>query len=497
MGDDDRIGLHTSDGGVAALHGRRTSLPVYVAPSQGAEVNTVRPPLVPTACWRIDDPRFEFDSSFVKPVSAPEFTNLASLVADLGDPVLTLFGHADPVGDDAYNKTLSGRRATAIYGVLTRDVDLWEKLYKEPFGGDTWGPKHVQTMLGPAGHDPGGITTFATARSVAATKSFQAEQGLPQTGVADSATRKKLYLAYMDAICTDASGAPFVLAKESFLGKGQDPTGKGDYQGCGELNPVLVFSREATARFKQPQNKPERDLENASNRRVVAFLFRAGTEVPQGSWPCPRASESAAGCQKMLWPDGDARRSPRDRRREYARTGDTVACRWYDGFGRGSPCEAVRGALSITLLDQGNNVVASAPYRLWLTGGPGVTRPDRIGTTSAAGRILEPNVLNPARAFVEWTLPGNAPVDPTDASVSFPFSQLIYLNSDDVDDEVERARRRLHNLGYPMDQDLAEAVALFQDDYQVPVTAATRGQLDDPTRDRLREVHDQGLSRTV
>ena len=47
----------------------------------------------------------------------------------------------DPVGTDTYNKKLSGRRALAIYGMLIRDVDTWEKLYSSPYQGDNWGDR--------------------------------------------------------------------------------------------------------------------------------------------------------------------------------------------------------------------------------------------------------------------------------------------------------------------------------------------------------------------
>ena len=66
-------------------------------------------------------------------------------------PPLSIFGHADPVGNDDYNKQLSGRRATAIYGLLTRDTHLWEELYSHSFGNDKWGVKAIQIMLAELG----------------------------------------------------------------------------------------------------------------------------------------------------------------------------------------------------------------------------------------------------------------------------------------------------------------------------------------------------------
>jgi tetratricopeptide (TPR) repeat protein len=45
-------------------------------------------------------------------------------------PPLSIFGHADPVGDDDYNKKLSGRRAAAIYALIARRPDIWEDIFK-------------------------------------------------------------------------------------------------------------------------------------------------------------------------------------------------------------------------------------------------------------------------------------------------------------------------------------------------------------------------------
>jgi outer membrane protein OmpA-like peptidoglycan-associated protein len=106
----------------------------------------------------VEDLRFDFDSSFVKPELAEEVAELrklrdrhkkdvspqpgAALVSIF--PPLSIFGHADPTGGDDYNKQLSGRRATAIYAMLVRDSALWNKLYDEPLGNDKWGPRAIQ-----------------------------------------------------------------------------------------------------------------------------------------------------------------------------------------------------------------------------------------------------------------------------------------------------------------------------------------------------------------
>jgi len=324
----------TADGGVATPHPSSSMCDVHVGPSTSAEYNTIRFPLLPTACWRLEDIRFEFDSSFINASAAEEFKNLASLVRGLPGAPLSVFGHADPVGNDDYNKKLSGRRATAVYAMLVRDTDLWEDLYSNPMGGDNWKDNAVPIILQDSGYPS--ETPAAEKEGI---KMFQAANGLPATGSADRATRAKMFLVYMDKHCRDESGKPFKVEKKDFLARGEDPGGKGDYQGCGEFNPVLMFSKEENEELSKTDNKEKRDAENAPNRRVLIFMFHPGNQVSPGDWPCPRAKEGISGCQKRFWSDAKTRRTFQEKHREYHETQDTFACRFYDRMGLNSPCE--------------------------------------------------------------------------------------------------------------------------------------------------------------
>ena len=349
-----------TDGGIAGSHLTVADASVLVGPSVAKEQNLVTAGLFPVACWRVDDVRFDFDSSFVLPAVAKEIAALAKLreahkrpVVPRTDPKspqfifppLSIFGHADPVGQDDYNKFLSGRRAAAIYGMLTRRDEVWEDLYSNKgvftglAAGDKWGARAIQTMLTALGFPPG-KDDKGNPDATSAVRSFQSSQGLSPDGNPGQQTRKKLFLAYMDKLC----GTEFKLDKEDdFLARGKDSAGKGDFQGCGEFNPILVFSEQQNQKFEQDKdkNKTARNVANVPNRRVMVLLFRPGSKVLAAKWPCPKAKEGVAGCKKRFWSDGEKRRTSRlpDEERKFDATQDTFGCRFYHRLLTGSPCE--------------------------------------------------------------------------------------------------------------------------------------------------------------
>ena len=309
-----------ADAGVAGTYPPSGESELRVAPGFGKTFNVYRMPLIPLACWRMDELWFDFDSSFPRPEAATELPLLYALRMQHGAAPMSVFGHADPVGDDPYNKTLSGRRADAVYGLLTRDTARWEKLYGHPAGGDQWGLRTTQVMLRAAGYDPGPADGVMGRRTRGATESFQKSEGLTADGDPGPKTRAALYANYMDLLCVTDEGGPFRFQPADFLAKGADPGGKGDVQGCSEFNPLLVFSRQERTELSQPAERDRRNAENAPNRRVVVFLFRPGSEVAPGAWPCPRVSEGIGDCKKRFWSDGETRRTPQATRRKF---GDT------------------------------------------------------------------------------------------------------------------------------------------------------------------------------
>ena len=370
--------LAVTGGGTTAQHPMVATHEVLVAPTTVDEHNTIRAAILPFACWRCDDIRFDFDSSFVRPEIADELGALAALRKQHPGAPISIFGHADPVGDDVYNKQLSGRRATVIYGLLIRDTGLWESLYQQ----EHWDARTIQTTLAtierstpktpessPAGspnveqgttigrESPAGgygnhaspyytyaIDGYAGSQTRASVKDFQSDRGLASDGVIGPNTRRELFLAYMDAICRDQGGLPFSLDRQNdFLARGEDSGGKGDYQGCSEFNPKLIFSQEEEHKFKQYGHREERNAENAPNRRVIAFMFRPGVKVSTDFWPCPRVKEGISACKRRFWSNGEYRRAHHlsSERREFDRTEDTFACRFYHRMAVKSPCEGV------------------------------------------------------------------------------------------------------------------------------------------------------------
>ena len=55
----------TSDGGISGEHDSPEPFEFLVGPTTSDQFNTARLRLIPIACWRVDDIRFSFGSSFV------------------------------------------------------------------------------------------------------------------------------------------------------------------------------------------------------------------------------------------------------------------------------------------------------------------------------------------------------------------------------------------------------------------------------------------------
>ena len=364
-GSGERESTSASAGGATGVHRPVEQLELLVGPSTADQVNTVRLRLIPLACWRVDDLRFRFDSSVVLPGIQSEVKRLADMLQSerFKDCPISIFGHADPVGNDDYNKVLSGRRAAAIFGLLVRDANLWERLFSNPSGGDVWGEDALAIMLSRTLENDASASTGirfgrdkitgdgpgvpGASAGAAPAPPPPAPPSQVRTLSRDAGQRRLLFLKYMDALCGDLR-----LDKEKdFLARGADGGGKGDFQGCSEFNPSLIFSQEKQDRFTRAareKNTPvlaQRDDGNAVNRRVMILIFRKNSKVEPSRWPCPRWNEGVAACKKRFFSDGEARRTRRlpqaDRLFDDER--DTFACRFYQRVSDSTPCDQVAG----------------------------------------------------------------------------------------------------------------------------------------------------------
>jgi len=475
-----------SGGGITGEHPITQTNIMLVAPAIEEEFNTIKASLIPVACWRVDDIRFEFGSSFIKPDVRDEFQDLYSLIKTHPDAPLSIFGHADPVGQDDSNKKLSGRRAQAVYAVLTRNTDLWEDLYKNPLGSDRWGKESLQIMLSALGYYQGPVHGKMDQETDDAVRRFQGDHGLEVDGDPGSQTRPVLYETYMDLICVDEEGSPYRLDPGSdFLGQGADAKGKGDYQGCSEFNPLLLFSQEEEGKFKKPENKEERNAENSPNRRVIVFLFAPGSVAHSETWPCPRAKEGGADCKKRFWSDGEERRNThlQAQRRTFEDGKDTFACRFYHRMATNTPCEHIKFLLLIRVYDLEGKFIARAPFRVTIEDGKPI-----LGRANDDGVVTIPVTKQTKRCFLEWNFEPKS----TDEPDKYIFESRLFLNIDDQkQSEEEEAAQKLNNLGYPAEENLSENVASFQEDYghlAEPPLEVT-GQLDDRTKKLLIDVY--------
>jgi len=460
-----------SEGGISGTHAFAGDPPMLVGPTTSREHNTLRVGIIPIACWRVEDVRFDFDSSVVRPEMQAELSHLTELVQrhpppsrtrpDPGSP-LSVFGHADPTGNDDYNKQLSGRRATAIYALLTRRTDLWERLFSSPLGNDRWGRPALETMLQFTGRP----------EPVA-----QVER--------DPGARRALFLAYMDQLC----GPDLSLERTDFLANGDDAGGKGDFQGCSEFNPVLIVSQQEQARFDRAQDKSERNAANASNRRVMVLIFRKGSRVRPDRWPCPRVSEGVAACRKRFWSDGEKRRSTRlsDKRRQFQDKEDTFACRFYQRLLDGSPCERTIATVRVRLFDLKGQAMPKVEFFAEIR-----TRKER-GQADDNGEFVLRDVEIPTTCLVRWSRRTTPPMppppqspnlppelrgetdsakpasdQPVDRDRDFEFETVLQLDVPDpaspAASDDDAIARRLHNLGYPLSLNPAVRIELFKRD---------------------------------
>ena len=433
------------------------------------QFNTLQLPLIPIACWGVDDIRFAFDSSFVDADSSGGAGPPVDIRVELGalkdlvdkHPLcpLSLFGHADPVGSDVYNKALSERRAKAIYALLIfksepdTALSYWQSISRA----ENWGADQQNRM-----------------------QSFVGQN----TGAGGSVMR-----AYMQKL-SDPGPA---LSKTDFLAQGAGADRKGDFQGCSEFNPLLLFSQEKQAQFDQAKQNndqagiADRNDQNAINRRVLGLMFRKGSRVDPTKWPCPRASEGIAGCTKRFWSDGETRRSKHlsgeDRR--FQKTADTFACRFYQRLAGPSPCEGA-SRLRVRLYDGFSRAIPFAPFATAIDDQGEFTNVRKADDKGVINVALPDATSAASSITIRW---GFAPEKDVDPELLFERTVFLIPGGEESEDIT---RKRLSNLGYD-NADKEQNIIGFQLDYgslvdpPLPVT----GELDDRTSSLVKDVYEQ------
>ena len=500
--------LDTDPSGTVATHAPRVVLPVLAAPvpeeQKAKNFNTIRQPLVVIGCMHLPDRGFAFDSSIVSPDAKPAFTKFARLMQKLKErdpqeknrfPPCAVFGHADPTGKDEYNKTLSGRRALAVYGLLTRDVTIWDELFNNTTVGDHWGTKAIQTMLSTPLRPPpkdqtedpfytgpidGGQTPQTKSQTNQAISAYKQVRGFGSGSTLSTAERHQLFRDYMNAICVDPAGDPFELKPTDFIAKGKGgKTLKADVQGCGEFNPIFILNKALVEDAKKDKIAAEvRNEQYRVDRRAIIYVFEHGTEVDHTAWPCPTAREGFEECKVRFWSDADTRRQEAEEDRSFGenmsyltvddnnnlvetpikQTGNTMACRFYHSFAVHSPCEAKLKEWVIRFgVTAANGKIFKLRFRRFVAKlGESENSPVFRGTTDENGVVRLPvlsenvkmKILLDAARDID---PNDGPPDADEKVDESRFLAYILdggaLKPRDIDDDLA-VKQRLYNLGF-------------------------------------------------
>lgn len=299
------------------------------AESPKVDVEASKPPQ-PLAVWSLGPAHFRYGSSFPLPSSCQELSKLQSLLEQYPNSAAAIFGHSDALGDPATNRTLSGRRTSAVHSLLTRDLDGWLKLAPGTKF-DPWEHEPAQialSLLKDASGSPyygGAIDGVAGPKTITAIKGFQKDNGLKVDGIAGPNTKSKLYSAYMDAIC------PVKLKINDFVGDPPDSNRQWACCACGDANPALVLSRSEQENYDKSNDKTGRRLHCSPNQRTSVFLFPQTCKGAGNiTFPCPAWTDKSDKCQAQMHEDAATRQKPSTTERSHEADKDTYGCKFYN-----------------------------------------------------------------------------------------------------------------------------------------------------------------------
>ncbi len=222
---------------------------------------------------------FAFESAFPAAGASLYLEQAQREFERLSDERIVVFGHADVKGDNAYNKTLSDRRAKAALAMITRDVKLLDAVAEC----ESWGVEQYQAMLRALGCNPGTIDGAEGEMTHAALRGFQREYNQGVYHDHEGSPPR----AHKDLVVDGALGPQTEAAlRDAYVARSPcrveaSRLNAPSFAGCGELNPISD--------------------EDDENRRVMIALVGA-TGPKAGDFPCREGNARACptdGKQKM------------------------------------------------------------------------------------------------------------------------------------------------------------------------------------------------------
>jgi outer membrane protein OmpA-like peptidoglycan-associated protein len=187
---------------------------------------------------------FRFDKAFVEPCMRRVLMQAATYAQTHPDEKLVIVGHTDLTGPDAYNQSLSERRARSVFAYLTfggddaaqtAALDEWNTLRltrpqgEQPSIKDNWGVREYQHILQDLGFYSGNVDGQEGPLTQSAVRAYRCKKGLPPGTTVDDQTWEELIKDYL-------SQDPLSFSASQFL-----PNCSGEilkWLGCGEKDPV-------------------------------------------------------------------------------------------------------------------------------------------------------------------------------------------------------------------------------------------------------------------
>jgi outer membrane protein OmpA-like peptidoglycan-associated protein len=189
---------------------------------------------------------FRFDKSFVEPCMRGVLRDVMRHAADNTDQKLVIVGHTDKTGSDAYNQSLSERRARSVFAFLTAGRDAaaaraeWGELRRAapgplPTVRDTWGAHQYQYMLQDLGFYAGNVDGLHGDQTDGGVSTFRTAKGLPAGTTVNDAVWDALIADYL---AVDA--ATMTLTEDRLLPNAKNGCNGGQLKwiGCGEEAPL-------------------------------------------------------------------------------------------------------------------------------------------------------------------------------------------------------------------------------------------------------------------